>query len=128
MNWDASIAKDKDWMGFGMVLRDERGLFLAAFSQTLVGRLDVLKAEAKAALAAIQFCKRLRFSQLHLEGDEQGVVATVKAQNRDWSSMGMLVEDFKHELQSLQQWQLTFVRREGNQAAFLASKTFMNNT
>jgi hypothetical protein len=59
MNWDASIAKDKDWMGFGMVLRDERGLFLAAFSQTLVGRLDVLKAEAKAALAAIQFCKRL---------------------------------------------------------------------
>jgi hypothetical protein len=67
-------------------------------------------------------------SQLHLEGDEQGVVATVKAQNRDWSSMGMLVEDFKHELQSLQQWQLTFVRREGNQAAFLASKTFMNNT
>jgi hypothetical protein len=25
MNWDASIAKDKNWMGFGMVLRDEQG-------------------------------------------------------------------------------------------------------
>jgi hypothetical protein len=68
MNRDASIDKDNDWMGFGMVLGHEQGLFLAASSQTLVGRLDVLQAEAKAAIAAIQFCKRLGFSQIHLEG------------------------------------------------------------
>ena len=29
MNWEASIAKDKDWMGFGMVLQDEKGLLVA---------------------------------------------------------------------------------------------------
>lgn len=57
MNWDASIAKDKDWMGFGMVLRDELGLVIVAYSKTFVGRLDVLKAEARAALTAIHFYK-----------------------------------------------------------------------
>ena len=45
--------------------------------------------------------------------------------------MGVLVEDIKHELQFLQQWQLSFVRKEGNQAshtlANLATRTFKNN-
>jgi hypothetical protein len=43
----------------------------------------------------------------------------------------VLVEDIKHELRSLQQWQLSFVCREGNQEAHtlarLATRNFMNN-
>ena len=66
-----------------------------------------------------------------MEGDAQGVIDAVNSQNPDWSSMGMLVEDIKHELQTLQQWQLSFVRREGNRAthtlANLATRTFINN-
>lgn len=131
MNWDASIAKDKNWMGFGMVLRDEQGAVLAAFSKTVTGRFDVLKAEAKACLTAIQFCQGLGILHIHLEGDAQGVISAINSEHSDWSSMGVLVEDIKHELQSLQQWQLSFVRREGNQAAHtlanLASRCFMNN-
>jgi hypothetical protein len=64
MNWDASLAKDKDWMGVGMVLWDEKGFVIAAYSKTIFGRLDVLKAEAKAALMAIQVCKSLGFSNI----------------------------------------------------------------
>jgi hypothetical protein len=45
--------------------------------------------------------------------------------------MGVLVEDIKLELQSLQQWQLSFVRRESNQVAHtltnIATRSFMNN-
>ena len=90
-------------MGFGMVLRDEQGSILAAFSKTLVGRLDILKAEAKACLTAIQFCQGLGFSRIHLEGDAQGVISALNSEHLDWSNMGVLVEDIKHKLQSLQQ-------------------------
>ena len=79
MNWDASLVKDKDWMGEGMVLRDEKGVVIAAYSKTFFGRLDVLKAEAKAALMAIQVCKNLGFSKFHLEGDSQGVIAAINS-------------------------------------------------
>ncbi|XP_059441986.1 uncharacterized protein LOC132174332 [Corylus avellana] len=132
MNWDASIAKDIDWMGLGMVLRDEqRIVVLAAYSKTFVGNLDVLTAKARAGLIALQVCKSLGFTKIHLEGNAQGVISAINSRHPDWSSIGMLVEDFKLKLQSLQQWQLSFVRREGNQAAHtlanLASRTFMNN-
>ena len=69
MNLDASIAEGKDWMGFGMVLRDEQGLVIATYSKTFFGRLDVLKAKARAALTAIQFCKSLGITKIPLEGD-----------------------------------------------------------
>jgi ribonuclease HI len=118
-------------MGVGMVLRDEKGAVISAYSKTFFGRLDVLKAEAKAALTAIQVCKSLGFSKFHLEGDSQGLIAAINSREPDWSSMGVLVEDIKHELQSLQQWQLSFVRREGNQVAHtlanLATRSFMDN-
>ena len=65
LNWDASLASNKDWIGMGLVLRDEKGRLIAAHSKTFYGRLDVLKAEAKAALLAIQLCKSLGFSQFH---------------------------------------------------------------
>jgi hypothetical protein len=34
----------------------------------------------------------------------------------------MLVENIKQELQSLQQWSLSFVRREGNKATHILSR------
>jgi hypothetical protein len=50
-------------MGFGMVLRDEQGMVIAAYNKTIVGRLDVLKAEAMACPIAIQFCHSLGFTK-----------------------------------------------------------------
>jgi ribonuclease HI len=73
-------------------------MVLAALSRTFVGRLDVLKAEARACLIGIQFCRSLGFTKIHLEGDAQGLIAAINSGNPDWSSMGILVEDIKHEL------------------------------
>ena len=91
----------------------------------------MLKAEARATLMAIQLCESLGLFKIHLEGDSQGVIATINSRDPDWSSMSVLVEDIKHELQSLQQWHLSFVCLEGNQVAHnlanLATRTFMNN-
>ncbi|XP_059441844.1 uncharacterized protein LOC132174168 [Corylus avellana] len=132
VNWDASLGKEQGWMGFGVVVRDDRGQLLAAYSKTLRGNLEVAQAEARAALIAIQFCRSLGLEHVHFEGDAKMVITAVNSSDPDWSSMGFVVEDIKHELQAMTQWCFTFVRREGNKAAHTMSKldirSFLDNT
>ncbi|XP_059461766.1 uncharacterized protein LOC132190731 [Corylus avellana] len=79
VNWEAFLASGKGWMGFGVLVRDEQGLVIAALSKTYVGSLNSLKAEAQAALMAVQFCKNLGLDCLHFEGDAQGLEQYVPA-------------------------------------------------
>ena len=70
-------------------------------------------------------------SQVHFEGDAKLVVNSVNSSQVDNSWMGHVVEDIKVEVQAFHQWQISFVRREGNQVANLlakyAVKHFENN-
>ena len=58
------------------------------------------------------------------------VINAVNSSEPDWSSLGMLAEDIKHEQQALPQWSFSFVRRDGNNAARilsrLATKSFLD--
>ena len=58
------------------------------------------------------------------------VIKAIRSFDPDCSSKGMLVEDIKQELQSPQQWHMSFVRREDNRGAHtlskLATKNFMD--
>lgn len=127
VNWDASIDKDTGRMGFGILVRDDQGLILAAYSKTIMGRLDPTNAEAKAALLAILLCKQLGLSHVHLEGDAQLVINAILSPKQNWSSMGMLVEDIRQEVQALQHWKISFVRRKGNKAAHNLSRLATRN-
>jgi hypothetical protein len=50
------------------------------------------------------------------------VVDGVSSLKGDWSRKELMVEDIKCELQVFPQWRMTFVRRDGNQAAHALSK------
>jgi ribonuclease HI len=127
VNWDASFQRTHSWMGFGVVVRDEKGRLVAATSKTVAGSLEPALAEAWGALIAIRLCKTMNFRNVHLEGDAQVVIQAVHSSAEDWSSMGLLVADIKEELTSLQQWRMTFIRRDGNSAAHILSKEASNN-
>jgi hypothetical protein len=58
VNWDASFSKNQGLMGFGAVVRDETGMVMAAQCKSFVGFLDPTVAEARAALMAIQLCRK----------------------------------------------------------------------
>jgi hypothetical protein len=45
--------------------------------------------------------EKWRSLMVHFEGDAQLVGKVVHLQEPDWSSMGVIIEDIKHELQSL---------------------------
>lgn len=116
MNCDTSVGNAKGWLGYGALVRDDKGMVMAAQCKTLLGNLDPMLAEVGVVLMAIQLCKTLGFHSLHFEGDAQVVVEGVNSMERDWSRKGIMVEDIKHELKGFRQWRMSFVRREGNQA------------
>jgi ribonuclease HI len=109
-------------LGYGALVRDERGSVIATKCQTRLGSLDLMLAEAGAVLMAIQQCKNLGFQRVHFEGDSKIVVEGVNSTKEDWSGKGMVLEDIKLELQAIPQWRMTFVRRDGNHAAHTLSK------
>jgi hypothetical protein len=56
INWDASIDSRNKRVGLGVIARDCRGVFLAAFSQQLNYDVSPVIAEALAAVHAVVFC------------------------------------------------------------------------
>ena len=57
------------------------------------------------------------FQKIHFEGDAKSVVDAVNDVGANRSSLGLVIEDIRRELNSLAMWKMTFVRREGNHMA-----------
>ena len=72
-------------MGLGVVVRDSFGNLLAARCETRLGCLALAVAEVKAVLLAIQFCRKMGFLRVHLEGDAKIVVDAVNSVDVDKS-------------------------------------------
>jgi hypothetical protein len=59
---NVSVNQKKGWMGYGAVVRDARGVVMAAQCKTIRGNLDATLAEAGAMLMAIHLCQMAGFS------------------------------------------------------------------
>jgi hypothetical protein len=62
------------------------------------------------------------FQKIHFEGDAKSGVDAVNDVGADWSSLGLVIEDIRRELNSLAMWKMTFARREGNHVAHQLAK------
>ena len=62
------------------------------------------------------------------EGDAKGVIDFVNLGETKNSSIGHIIEDIKWELRSFQQWQLVFIRKEGNKMAHLLVRSALEKT
>jgi ribonuclease HI len=58
-------------------------------------------AEAWGAFLAIQMCKTMRFSKVHFKGDTKMVVDAINIGKVDRSSLGLLVDDIRSELDGM---------------------------
>ena len=54
MNWDAALSKDQSGIRVGVIIRDENGSMIAAFSRTVSTRMDPVTGEATAALNVVE--------------------------------------------------------------------------
>ena len=70
-------------MGFGLVVRDNRGLMVATRCQTVLGNFDLQTTEARAALVAAQLCRENGFTSVMFEGDAKVVIDAINSTGPD---------------------------------------------
>ena len=73
VNVDGAIFSDLKAVGFGAIIRDEKGGVVAALSKKLHAPLGTVEAEAKATEMGLQFAKDIGVCDIILEGDSLNV-------------------------------------------------------
>ncbi|XP_018813588.2 uncharacterized protein LOC108985665 [Juglans regia] len=121
-NWDASVDQVQSRMGVGVVIRNWEGSVTATLRSSRCIFLDAKLAEAMAALRAVLLCKQLGISRVLLEGDALNVVNDINSEAKDWSSVGLIIQDIKAELQNLEYGSIQFISRNSNCIAHCLAK------
>ncbi|KAJ0983117.1 hypothetical protein J5N97_011372 [Dioscorea zingiberensis] len=116
-NVDAAVFKDRGQIGFGCVLRDENGSFIAARNGLLVAAGDPVLAEALSCREALSWIKELGLLNVCMESDCQLFINAVKGEFPDSSYFGLVVCDCKNLVKDLENCLLSFSRRSANQVA-----------
>jgi ribonuclease HI len=114
VNVDAAIDKGAGRKGFGIILRDHNGRFLAAKSATRVGLWDSKAVEATAAYLGVLLGQKMGVQQLILEGDAKRVIDAIRAQDENDSMIGHLIDDVRCCLRCIPRWQVNHVFQETN--------------
>ena len=115
-NFDGAWIPNQKRGGFGVVIRNQAGVFLGATT----GPIEItsaLHAELMAARQAMLLVNRLYLDDVHVqfEGDAILVVSAMKAQ--DSSIFSPIINDLRCFLRKWSSSKLSHVQREGNSAA-----------
>jgi hypothetical protein len=76
-----------------VIIKDERGLVMAAKSKTILAIFEPATGEALAALHTAEFCQDLGFYEIMLEGGSLSVVKATGETKQNWLHYGQIVED-----------------------------------
>ncbi|KAF5481987.1 hypothetical protein F2P56_002592 [Juglans regia] len=129
INWDATIDKMKCKVGIRIIVRDHSGLVVASSRLNISLYPEPFLAEAIGALEASRLGNHLGLTKIILEGDSFQVIQAINGKGKNWSSTGMIIDDIKGQLSTLESWSAIHICREGNKATHvLAKNAFVNST
>ncbi|XP_019191714.1 PREDICTED: uncharacterized protein LOC109186242 [Ipomoea nil] len=116
LNVDAAIDSINGKMGFGCVIRDEHGTFVAARGIQWDGVFSPREAEATAIREALSWIKELNLNKVSVETDSLQVVNSLKSSIGE-SSFHVILSDIKNVLCDFSHVFLSFVKRSTNGVA-----------
>ncbi|XP_021593121.1 uncharacterized protein LOC110600563 [Manihot esculenta] len=112
VNIDASLNSQRNSIGFGCVVRDANGRFMAAKTGCFCSQMEVKCAEAMAFREALSWIKEYGWDQVLFESDTQVLVVSINnASLDDLSPFGILVQNCKLLLSSYEEARYGFIHR-----------------
>ncbi|XP_028949343.1 uncharacterized protein [Malus domestica] len=114
-NFDGAWDEKGSVGGFGIVVRNSEGGFMAAKAIKEEGVRSTLHAEAADARAVMLFLRKWGTERVQVAGDALLVTSAIQNAGAALSGhYGQLFEDTRQLLQGFKQWKVTFGRRETN--------------
>ncbi|KAK1669229.1 hypothetical protein QYE76_057388 [Lolium multiflorum] len=123
VNFDGAFDYITGSGGWGYIIRDQAGDFVAAGSGKSVHLRDSLHSEAVACLAAINGAIRIGANRIIFESDASNLVQALKSTDYDKSSIGVLMKEARSLcVLNFALFQFSYARRTCNTAAHVLAK------
>ncbi|XP_060965211.1 uncharacterized protein LOC133034187 [Cannabis sativa] len=103
--------------GFGVVARDSSGHLVGLTSKYQVGSYAAEVIEALSVKEALSWLKGKGWSKVKVETDSMVSVQAIFSKQQMTSIFGLIIDDYKFLLSSLQNVSLRFIRRSANRVA-----------
>ncbi|XP_031091127.1 uncharacterized protein LOC115996126 [Ipomoea triloba] len=121
LNVDAAVNKTRGHMGFGWILRDDQGSFVAAVSTPWYGLFSVKEAEAIAVREALSWLKANNISHCDVEIDALQITQRLSSP-LFYSHFDLILLDVKDLLSSIHDVSISHVKRSANRIAHLLAR------
>ena len=114
VNVDGSFHANTGRGGLGVVVRNDRGICIAALAKFIPHAKSALHMEAMALRAGILMIIQEQWDDVEIECDCSVLAATLARTDNDFSDIGCIVEDCKTYMESISSVQVQIVHREAN--------------
>ena len=117
INFDGATFKVNNLASLGAIVRNDKGLVMAAFTQTIPLPTSVEMVEVLAVHSAICFATELNLEQVIVEGDSEIIIKAINSGGFASSSFGHIIRDIKLSSSSFHNLSFCYTRRQGNRIA-----------
>ena len=122
VNVDGAVFNELGSCGIGVVIRNAQGQLMGAMSKRLDIPLGATEVEAKAFEEGLLLAGDLGLKYVILEGDAQMVTNALSGKCFPPSSIQVFIAGTKLWRQKVTDWEISYVRRTGNEAAHLMAR------
>ena len=126
LNFDAAVFSGLNKSGFGAIICNEKGEFMAAMAATGSEVFCSEEAELIACRKAIEYTMDVGFSELVIEGDNSSAMTAISTLKIDQSLLGNVVGDIQHLIRNLLWVRIDCVRIGGNLVAHVLAQFARN--
>ncbi|XP_075633931.1 uncharacterized protein LOC142606471 [Castanea sativa] len=121
-NYDGVAFTESEEVGIGVIIRDVKGLVIAALAEKIhyQGFMEVL--EALAARRAARFVVELGLFGYEFKGDSEVVWRALRSADWAHSAIGEIIKDTLSIVGSLRTFSFSHTRQQGNCAAHALAK------
>ena len=126
VNFDGAIFSSKSLAGLGAIVRNDKGLVMAAYSQTIPLPTSVETVEVLAVRSAVSLAKELNFDQVIIEGDTDVIIKAINSGGFSSSSFGHIIRDIKLLSSAFHNVSYNHTRRQGNRVAHRLARMACN--
>lgn len=116
---DASLHSGEFMFTLGLVVRDDRGLFIMGKNMKIVGELSVMEAEATRVYEAIKWINSTGLHHVVIESDSQLVVHDLHAEDSYQLEVGHIIDECEEKLKERADLSVFHVKKQANKAAHL---------
>ena len=112
--------------GLGAIVRNDKGLVMVAYSQTIPLPTSIETMEVLAVRSVVSLTKELKFDQVIIEGDADVIIRAINSGGFSSSSFGHIIRDIKLLSSAFHEVSYSHTHRQGNRVAHRLTRMAYN--